>query len=231
MKYFRFFIFFLFILLSYISLVPAQDSTGTMSGRVILPQIEKKKRTFRGRTYRNRLNSRKNTKKENTALKSPYIDVIIVLNPLSFSVEAEPLDGVKIVQKNAEFLPRVVPVTRNTEIDFINFDKFYHNVFSVTPGARFNLGRRPTKSVVRHKIERPGEIKLFCDIHAQMNATILSLDTPYFTRVQPNGYYKLKGLPPGNYLVQVYHPDLPDLEEYITIEEGSNTQRTFSISR
>jgi hypothetical protein len=116
-------------------------------------------------------------------------------------------------------------------VEFINYDKFYHNVFSVTPGARFNLGRRPTGTVVKHKIERPGEIKLFCDIHAQMNATVLSLDTPYFTRVQPTGTYRVENVPPGNYLVQVYHPDLPDLEEHVTLTTGRTIERNFMLSR
>ena len=221
----------LLFLLSITSGSTAQDSTGTLIGRIFMPQIKVEKRTFRGRMYRNRLAQKQKSGEENQTLKSPYIDVIVVLHPMTFKQEAKPLEGIRIIQKNAEFIPHVVPVTRNTIIEFINYDKFYHNVFSVTPGARFNLGRRPTGTIVKHKIERPGEIKLFCDIHAQMNATILSLDTPYFTRVQPTGNYKLDNLPKGDYLVQVYHPDLPDTEQYITIEAGKTVDRSFTLSR
>ncbi len=209
----------------------AQDSTGILTGRIYMPQIKKEKRTFRGRMYRNRLAAKQKSSEENQTLKSPFIDVIVVLHPLTFKKDAEPLQGVKIIQKNAEFIPRVVPVTRNTVIEFINYDKFYHNVFSVTPGARFNLGRRPTGTVVKRKIERPGEVKLFCDIHAQMNATIISLDTPYFTRVQPTGTYRLENLPQGEYLVQIYHPDLPDTEQHISIEDGKTVDRSYTLSR
>ena len=209
----------------------AQDSTGILTGRINMPQIKKEKRTFRGRMYRNRLAAKQKSSEENQTLKSPFIDVIVVLHPLTFKKDAEPLQGVKIIQKNAEFIPRVVPVTRNTVIEFINYDKFYHNVFSVTPGARFNLGRRPTGTVVKRKIERPGEVKLFCDIHAQMNATIISLDTPYFTRVQPTGTYRLENLPQGEYLVQIYHPDLPDTEQHISIEGGKTVDRSYTLSR
>ena len=209
----------------------AQDTTAVISGRIDMPQIKKEKRSFRGRLYRNRLAQKDKSTEENETLKSPYIDVIVVLHPLDFKPEAKPLENVKIIQKNAVFIPRVVPVTRNTVVEFINYDKFYHNVFSVTPGARFNLGRRPTGTVVKHKIERPGEIKLFCDIHAQMNATVLSLDTPYFARVQPTGTYRVENVPPGNYLVQVYHPDLPDLEEHVTLTTGRMLERNFMLSR
>jgi plastocyanin len=209
----------------------AQDTTAVISGRIEMPQIKKEKRSFRGRMYRNRLAKKDNSTEENETLKSPYIDVIVVLHPLDFKVEAKPMENARIIQKNAVFIPRVVPVTRNTVVEFINYDKFYHNVFSVTPGARFNLGRRSTGTVVKHKIERPGEIKLFCDIHAQMNATILSLDTPYFTRVQPTGIYRIENVPEGNYLVQVYHPDLPDTEDYVTLVSGENIEKNFILSR
>lgn len=232
MNYFRL----LLILFCLVSLLPTtgvtQDSTGSISGRIIMPQVKKQKRTFRGRMYRNRLSSsKKKSTSNNETLKSPYIDVIVVLRPLSFKVDAIPLVNVKMIQKNAKFVPRVLPVTRNTVVEFINYDKFYHNVFSVTPGARFNLGRRPTGTVVTRKIERPGEIKLFCDIHAQMNATILSLDTPYFTRVQKNGRYTMTDLPEGQYLVEVYHPDLSNIEEYVTIESGQSIENSFTLSR
>jgi len=211
--------------------ISAQDTTGVLKGQIFMPQIKKEKRTFRGRMYRNRLRAKQKNKDDNKALKSSFIDVIVILNPLSFKADTEPLENVKIIQRNAKFIPRVVPVTRNTIVEFINYDKFYHNVFSVTPGARFNLGRRPTGTVVRRKIERPGEIKLFCDIHAQMNATIISLDTPYFARVQPTGSFRISNLPEGNYLVQVYHPDLPDTEQHISIEAGKTIRRNFTLSR
>jgi plastocyanin len=209
----------------------AQDTTGVFKGRVSLPIIKKENRTYRGRMYRNRLAARKKENKEHKSLKSPLIDIIIVLHPLNFKADSKPLEGVKIIQKNAEFIPRVIPVTRNTVVQFVNYDNFYHNVFSVTPGARFNLGRRPTRTVVEHKIERPGEIEIFCDIHAQMNATILSLDTPFFSRVNPNGMFRIENLPEGEYLVQVYHPDLPEMEEHIFILAGETISKSFSLSR
>jgi len=227
MKYIIFCLLFVFASIE----LSAQDTTSVLKGQIFMPQIKKEKRTFRGRMYRNRLSAKKKSKDDNKALKSSFIDVIVILNPLSLKIDTEPLENVKIIQKNAKFIPRVVPVTRNTVVEFINYDKFYHNVFSVTPGARFNLGRRPTGTVVRRKIERPGEIKLFCDIHAQMNATIISLDTPYFARVRPSGTFQINDLPEGEYLVRVYHPDLPDTEEYISIGAGKTIRRNFTLSR
>jgi plastocyanin len=222
---------FLSLLFFYPAMGEAQNQTGSMSGRISMPQIKKEKRTFRGRMYRNRLRSKKKAASKNKTLKSPYIDVVVILRPLVSKPDIIPMENIRMVQKDANFVPRVLPVTRNTVIDFINFDKFYHNVFSVTPGARFNVGRRPTGTVVRQKIERSGEIKLFCDIHAQMNAVILSLETPYFTRVNPDGTYRLDDLPSEDYLVEVYHPDLPNVEEQITIESGRVSKRNFTLSR
>jgi len=231
MIYTRFMLLSFFLLMLNLAQSQSQDSTGTLSGYISMPQIKKEKRTFRGRMYRNRLSAKKHVATKSSTLKSPYLDVIIIMKSITSKVEAEPMQGVKIIQKDADFIPRVLPVTRNTVVEFINFDNFYHNVFSVTPGAKFNIGRRPKGTVVKHKIERPGEIKLFCDIHTQMNAVILSLDTPYFSRVQPDGTFKLANIPEGDYLVEVYHPDLPNIEEYITVSAGKIFEKNFTLSR
>ena len=231
MKYLWIFIYIICFSIVLPSQASAQGKNGSINGQIFLPEAKTQKRSFRGRMYRNRLSDSNKDSTDNQESKSPFIDVIVILNPLSFTPEIKPMKGVQITQKNAEFVPHVTPVTRNTVIEFINFDNFYHNVFSITPGAKFNIGRRPTNTVVEHQITRPGEIKLFCDIHAQMNATILSLDTPYFTRVNERGSYEMSGLPNGEYMLEVYHPDLPNLEEFITIDSGQSHSKNFTFSR
>jgi hypothetical protein len=64
-----------------------------------------------------------------------------------------------------------------------------------------------------------------------MNATIICLDTPYYTRVGPDGKYRLTGLPEGTYEIQIYHPDLPGVQEIIEIEAGESFSRNYTISR
>ncbi len=202
-----------------------------ISGTVFIPVVNKKRRTFRGRLYRNRLSSHKKKESSEKKARSPFSDVIVSAHPLSYVFEVDSLPPVNILQINAEFVPRVIPLTPGTEIMFINMDKFFHNVFSITPGSKFNIGRKPTGIIEKRKIEQLGEIKLFCDIHAQMNATVICLSTPYFTRVQANGRYILSDLPEGMYELKIYHPDLSEISEIVELVDGKRIIRNFTLSR
>ena len=208
-----------------------EDKSAAISGTVFMPQVKKERRTFRGRIYRNRLATAKPSKNDNETLQSSFIDVIISAQPLSFRTDTKPLPDAKILQLNAAFVPHVLPVTPGTEVQFINRDRFFHNVFSITPGSRFNIGRKPTDEVERRTITKIGEIKLFCDIHAQMNAVILCLSTPFFTRVHPDGRYHLPDLPKGLYRIKVYHPDMQEVSEVIEIKAGESLIRNYNLSR
>jgi plastocyanin len=216
--------------MDYDSSLYAQDKQ-MITGTVFIPAIKKEKRTFRGRLYRNRLSSRQKKHTVAKKVQSTFSDVIVSAHPLSYVYEVDSLPPVNILQVNAEFIPRVIPVTPGTEIRFINRDKFFHNVFSITPGSKFNIGRKPTGIVESRKIEQLGEIKLFCDIHAQMNATVVCINTPYFTRAQANGRYTLSELPEGMYEIKVYHPDLPEKTELVELNSQQKIIKNFTLSR
>jgi hypothetical protein len=205
--------------------------SGEITGAVYLPAVQKDIRNFRGRLYRNRLSSAKDKTDQNEILKSPFIDVIISAHPQKFTPELKPLREARVFQKDAAFIPRVIPITPGTVVQFINKDVFFHNVFSITPGSQFNIGRRPTNVIVERKITRLGEIKLFCDIHAQMNAIMLCLDTPYFTRADAEGKFSIAGLPAGPYTIKVYHPDFTEVSETVEIPNGDTIRKDFILNR
>ncbi|RMH65774.1 MAG: hypothetical protein D6677_01715 [Calditrichaeota bacterium] len=225
-----------FLLIIAVLLILPQDALhardSKIYGRVFIPVIKKKKRTFRGRVYRNRLASRRRGRLPVSEKKrSAFSDLIVLAYPLSFKPKLKPLKKARMLQKNAEFRPRVLPVTPGTPVAFINLDRFYHNVFSITPGARFDIGRRPTGVAVTEKIYKTGEVKLFCDIHSQMNATILCVNTPYFTRVNKNGVFLFKNLPAGRYRLEAYHPDLGTVSEIITVKDDDDQRIDFNLNR
>ncbi len=210
---------------------------GSVSGNIVIPVKRKTGRRFRGSSYRNRgSSSSANSTKENGT--SSYERTIISAHPISYDLPDD-ISGetVQIGQENATFIPNVTPVTVGTVVQFINDDPFFHNVFSLTPGSKFNIGRRPTGDVYSKEIEAPkwkvtgvGPISLFCDVHAQMNATILSLDTPYFTRLNEDGNYNLSGLPEGRYELRIFNPEFEIISEEIVIENGVNKQKNFNLS-
>ncbi len=218
---------FILILIFFTGEINAQ--TGELIGSVNLPTISKKKRTFRGRVYRNRLSGKAKKNQEKKSVTS-FENVIVSAHPISFTPKIKPLkENVKVLQKNKEFIPKVIAVTKGSTVEFINNDNFYHNVFSLKSGDKFNIGRRPTGEVVKRKIQTSGEIKIFCDIHSQMSAVILSLETPYFTNLEADGNFKLN-LPEGKYKIQIYHSSLPLFKETIEIQKNQKLEKNFTLS-
>jgi len=207
-------------------------------GTVTLPSTTVAQRSFRGRAYRSRGNTSTENKSKESSNSNPLLDTIISLHPTSYKLDVEPLPKPSIIQqKNAEFIPNVTPVTVGSIVQFLNDDTFYHNVFSLTPGARFNIGRRPTGDVYEKKIpatswkvEGLGEIQLFCDIHSQMNAVILSLDTPYFTRVNEKGEFSLENIPDGEYELRAYHPRYELDSQTITLKNEQHLSLDINFS-
>lgn len=199
-------------------------------GRIIMPAVKKKSSAGRGRLYRDRLSSTNNQQKTADEDRSSYQDVIIAAYPLSFKAKVAPLSKARVIQKDAKFIPNVLPVTPGTQVEFINLDRFFHNVFSVSPGAKFNIGRRPTNDVVYKTISKKGDISLFCDIHSQMSAKIISLDTPYFTTANKNGVYLLDNLPKGTYRIEVFHPNFEKVDEQIELKENDSAEQSYTLS-
>jgi plastocyanin len=197
-----------------------------VKGSVELPAEIKQQRVFRGRAYRNRqAEVSKEPMSAADRQKQNYQNTIISLHPLSFEAELKK-SGVneQVIQREATFIPKVTVVTEGSTVEFVNDDPFFHNVFSLTKGARFNIGRRPKGDV--YPVEIPttewkepgmGQISLFCDIHSQMNAVILTLDTPYFTRVYEDGTYSIIDVPEGRYELKMYNPSYDVVSMEITL--------------
>ncbi len=210
---------------------------GSVSGTVVIPAQNTERRRFRGSSYRSRGNSTASTGSSEET-NNQYENTIVSAHPLSFSLSddmsSEPM---VIEQKDATFFPNVTPVTIGTVVQFVNNDPFFHNVFSLTPGSKFNIGRRPTGDIYSKQIEAPkwkvtgiGPITLFCDVHSQMKATILSLDTTFFTRLNEDGSYQLNDLPNGEYEIRVFSPGFEIISKKITVDSNANTESNFNLT-
>lgn len=128
----------------------------------------------------------------------------------------------EVLQEGMQFRPALLPVQVGTPVKFPNGDDFYHNVFSYSKTKRFDLGRyrktdRPPPVEV---FDKPGVVKLYCEIHQHMRGTILVLDTPYFTRTQTNGVYQLAGLPSGQFTLKAFIDEKHVYEKPVTLEPG-----------
>jgi plastocyanin len=108
-------------------------------------------------------------------------------------------------QRNETFYPHVLAITVGTVVDFPNSDSTYHNVFSLSKAKHFDLGRYAkgkSKSVI---FDKPGVVRVFCDIHSHMSAFVLVFNHPFFATTDTDGRYRIDNLPPGTYSVAAWH--------------------------
>jgi plastocyanin len=112
----------------------------------------------------------------------------------------------EMAQKDLTFLPLLLPVQVGTRVTFPNLDDTFHNIFSFSPAKRFDLGRyRPEERPIPSEIfDVAGLVTVRCDIHEHMRGLILVLDTPYFVTTDPDGKFRLSGLPIGNHTLKAW---------------------------
>jgi plastocyanin len=102
-------------------------------------------------------------------------------------------------QRNESFVPHLLAVTVGTYVDFPNSDRTYHNVFSLSRAKRFDLGRYAAGKSKGVRMDRPGVVRVFCDIHSHMNAFVLVFNHPFFDVTDDDGRFELPALPAGTY--------------------------------
>jgi plastocyanin len=111
----------------------------------------------------------------------------------------------RMVQKDKTFTPHVLAVLVGTTVDFPNFDPIFHNAFSNYNGQLFDVGLYPPGASRSIRFGRPGIVRVFCNIHANMSAIIAVLDTPWFAVSDKSGNYTIADVPSGDYYVHVFH--------------------------
>jgi plastocyanin len=117
-------------------------------------------------------------------------------------------DTRKIVldQRNLTFYPQVLAVRVGTTVDCANNDRVFHNVFSFRDGKRFDLGMYPVGTRRRVTFDQPGVSRLFCNIHPNMAAYVVAVDSPYFAVTDNDGAFTIPGVPPGTYTTAAWRP-------------------------
>ncbi len=135
----------------------------------------------------------------------------------------------RIEQIGETFVPHVLPVVRGATVEFPNRDVIYHNVFSLSRAASFDLGRYPRGDSRVVRFDETGVVKVFCHIHSDMSAVVLVLDNPYFTVPTRDGRYEIQDLPPGDYTVTAWHERARPIRHQVTIRAGQGTEMNFSV--
>jgi plastocyanin len=110
----------------------------------------------------------------------------------------------RIVQRNKRFETRLLAVEVGTTVDFPNQDPFFHNVFSRFDGKQFDLGLYEAGATKSVRFNTAGVCYIFCNIHSQMSAVVVVVETPYFIRLNAPGEFRISELPFGRYQLNVW---------------------------
>lgn len=136
---------------------------------------------------------------------------------------------VAIRQRDENFVPRVVAVPVGSVVEFPNDDPIYHNVFSLSRAKEFNLGRFPRGQSKSERFDRPGIVKVFCEIHSHMTATVMVFNHPWFAVPDEDGRFELPAVQPGQREIIAWHERLGDSPKEITVEAGRPAEANFVL--
>ncbi|MBQ35158.1 MAG: hypothetical protein CME04_02100 [Gemmatimonadaceae bacterium] len=209
----------------YLASTAAADAGGTITGTVSvsLPQRgERPPRYYRG-AYR--------ASHTYEAPSAPVQSVVVYLEDLptlgdGWTIPAEPA---LMRQHHDRFVPRVLPVLRGRTVSFPNDDNYYHNVFSVVAGDRFDLGRFGQGDTRLQVFADPAVVVVRCEIHPGMKAFILVRQNPAFTVPDASGHFQLRDVPAGTWSLVAWHPTRANLRRTVTATDGKSATLELSF--
>ncbi len=137
--------------------------------------------------------------------------------------------GAEMKSYRKKFAPRVVAVSRNSEVEFPNADPIFHNVFSVSPANRFDLGLYRSGSSKSRRFEEPGLVRVYCNIHPQMVGFVLVVDSDFAAVTGPDGAFRFENVPPGDWEVKAWHEEAGETRTSVTVRARADTPVALSL--
>jgi plastocyanin len=166
--------------------------------------------------------------------------VVVWLTPLGTTTAPPPppqqaSEIPQLVQKDKMFHPSLLVIPAGGKVEFPNHDPFFHNVFSLFDGKRFDLGLYESGTTQFVQFDKPGISYIFCNIHPQMSAVVIALNTPYYAISDLRGDFRIADVVPGRYQMHVFHPSVaPDalqaVEREITLTVGDTFLGSFALA-
>jgi plastocyanin len=154
--------------------------------------------------------------------------------PTSVSLVASDAVRPRLIQFNKSFEPHLLVVRVGSVVDFPNRDPFFHNVFSLFDGKRFDLGLYEAGATRGVRFDKPGVSYIFCNIQSEMSAVVVAVDSPYYGISSPKGEVIIPDVPLGRYTLHVWYEGaiaetLTGLTRDITVSENTSALGVFRI--
>jgi plastocyanin len=140
-----------------------------------------------------------------------------------------PVTHASISQRDESFVPRVTAITRASTVEFPNFDPYFHNVFSLSRVATFDLGRYRNGDKRERTFPRAGIVKVYCHIHSEMSATILVFDHHLYSTPSADGAFAIEAVPAGVYELAAWHERIGETTTPITVVPGESASAEFAL--
>ncbi|MDA2926288.1 carboxypeptidase regulatory-like domain-containing protein [Acidobacteria bacterium AH-259-G07] len=154
---------------------------------------------------------------------APRENVVVFLTGNQPTELEPPKDPVLLDQRRLRFTPHVLPIVRGTTVAFPNSDRIRHNVFSASETRMFNLGTYPFGVVRTVTFDKPGVVELLCNVHLEMSAHILVLETPYFSSTDSRGFFRIAGVVPGVYSLNFWCEHRGFISQELVLRSGQTS--------
>ncbi|MBT4483495.1 MAG: hypothetical protein HOC71_07440 [Candidatus Latescibacteria bacterium] len=159
---------------------------------------------------------------------SQQIKIVVWAEPIGKSPPfIQPDEKPLLNQKNKAFVPDLLVIQAGTTVGFPNLDPIYHNVFSYSRSKKFDLGHYKQNESKDVTFGKEGVVEVFCEIHENMHAYIIIINTPYFTQAGDKGEYRIE-IPAGKYTIRAWSPDQE--REISEIELGDTEEINLDFS-
>jgi plastocyanin len=133
--------------------------------------------------------------------------------------------------RRKQFVPRVLAITAGSEVRFPNEDPILHNAFSTSPDNAFDSGQYGRGDGYAAVFAKPGLVRVYCNVHHSMFGHVLVLDTPFFTRADASGRFRLPGLPEGEGELVVFHDRAAPLKRLLSVGGDASVDLLLDLDK
>jgi plastocyanin len=160
---------------------------------------------------------------------APPVDQVVVYLEDAPALDEMPKGPFEMAQADKSFSPPLLIVPVGATVAFPNRDGYYHNVFSPTPDAKFDLGLYRGGIAKTATLLKPGIVDVYCNIHSQMSANILVVSNPHYARAAADGRFEVARVPHGTWHAVVWSPFAAPVRETVQVEPGKETRLRLTI--